>query len=123
MRLRYYCKGTGNPKIHRLLETIQDSHAIPFEVIDLSTGGQEAERKAYERDFKPRARLLRRRTGGSIQALRSRRARNYFVSTPGTVAIVKDNQVEWFALGDDEVLRFLEEVVARGPTPVTSRCR
>lgn len=80
--------------------------------------GEEKEKAIYERDFKPSARLLKARTGDSITRLRSRKARHYFVSTPGTIAIVSDDGVEWYTLGNGEITQFLTSVLAGGHAPL-----
>jgi len=102
VRLRYYCQGQGSGEVTRLLEEITTKHGIPHEVLDLSSGGaydKEKEKRVYEAEFKPRARMLKKRTGEPITRLRSRGARHYFVSTPGTIAVVRDSEVEWYAVG------------------------
>lgn len=123
--LRYYCIAKGNDQITGLLKQIQSVHNIPYEVLDLSRNGQYdegREKQAYEKDFKPRARLLKKRTGESITKLRSRKARHYFVSTPGTIAIVGDEGIEWCTLGDAEILEFLRSVLTKGLSALQERC-
>ena len=114
--LRYYCKANGNQEVRNLLAEIEARHTIPYETTDLTKWGaydEEKEREVYERDFKPRARLLKKRTGEPITRLRSQKGR-YFVSIPGTIAIVKDEAVEWYALGEGEVMQFLNIVLDNG---------
>jgi hypothetical protein len=95
--LRYYCRDEGNRMIRELLEKVKNELGISYEVI----GGPYNElkdRETYERDFKPRAKILKKRTGKSIRELRSRSG-HYFVSIPGTIAIIKNGLVEWWTLG------------------------
>ncbi len=113
--LRYYCRDRGNAQVRTGLEQVARELGIPFEIFELSRDGaysEEIEREVYERDFKPRARVLNRRTGESVTTLRSHSGR-YFVSTPGTVAVVRKGKVEWFVIGDQDVISFLNEVLAK----------
>jgi hypothetical protein len=122
--LRYYCQGQGNPEVTRLLVEIGTRHNIPHEVLDLSSNGaydQRKEKQVYEAAFKPRAKLLKKRTGNVITRLRSRGARHYFVSTPGTIAAVRDGTVEWYAVGDSEIVDFLKTALIRGPALLEER--
>ncbi len=117
IRLRYYCKAEGGDEILKLLTEARAKHNIPYEVLDLSSNGeydQEKERQVYERDFKPRAKILKKRTDESITRLRSRKARHYFVSTPGTIAVIRDGEIEWYTLGDEEIAKFLRIVLSKG---------
>jgi hypothetical protein len=118
VRLRYYCQGQGSAEVTRLLVEIRTRHNIPHEVLDLSSNGaydEEKEKQVYEAEFKPRAKILKKRTGKPItKELRSRRARHYFVSTPGTIAVVRDGKVEWYAVGDREIIEFLKMVLIKG---------
>jgi hypothetical protein len=112
LTLRYYCEGEGNKVIRDLLEEVKNKLGIPYEIV----GGPHDElkdREIYERDFKPRARLLKKRTGRSIRELRSRRG-HYFVSVPGTIAVVRNRLVEWWTLGDDDIIAFLKELLKEG---------
>jgi hypothetical protein len=116
--LRYYCRGQGNAEITRILAEIGTRHNIPREVLDLSSNGvydQGKEKRVYEAEFKPRAKILKRRTGRPMaKELRSRGARNYFVSTPGTMALVRDGKVESYTVGDGEIIEFLKMVLIKG---------
>ncbi len=117
LSLRYYCKGESAEDILALLAEIKTKHNIAYEILDLSSHGEydeDKEKGIYERDFKPRAKVLKNRTGEPITGLRSRRAGHYFVSTPGTIAIVSDDGVEWYALGNEAISQFLRAVLARG---------
>jgi hypothetical protein len=125
LTLRYYHPAQVNDQIICLLEQIKRIHNIPYNGIDLSRGGQydeQKDRQVYERDFKPRARMLKKRTGESLTTLRSRRARNYFVSLPGTIAIVGDEGIEWYTLGDAEILVFLRSAVTKGLSALHECC-
>ena len=112
--------------MRRLLAEIRTRHNISHEVLDLSTNGahdKEKEKQVYEAEFKPRAKVLKKRTGKPITQLRSRRARHYFVSIPGTIAVVRDGKVEWYAVGDTEIIEFLEMVLIKGHVLLEERCR
>ena len=116
-RLRYYCQGEGREEIRTLLTDIEEKHGITHEISDLSRNGaydEEKEKQVYERDFKPRAKVLKKRTGEPITRLRSRRARHYFVSLPGTITIIRDDEIEWYTLGDGEITKFLKAVLSKG---------
>ena len=115
--LRYYCKAEGSDEILKLLTEARAKHNILYEILDLSSNGEydeEKEKRVYERDFKPRAKILKKRTGELITRLRSRKARHYFVSTPGTIAVVRDGDIEWYTLGDEEIAKFLMMVLSKG---------
>lgn len=117
LSLRYYYEGRGTEEILALLAEIKATHNVAYEVLDLSSYGaynEDKEKEIYERDFKPRARILKRRTSQSITSLRSRKAGHYFVSKPGTIAIVGDDGLEWYTLGNEEILKFLKAVLAKG---------
>jgi hypothetical protein len=110
--LRYYCEGHGDRRIRDFLEEIKGKLGIPYEII----GGPHIElrdKEVYERDFKPRAKLLRRRTGRSIREMRSKSG-HYFVSVPGTIAVIKNGLVEWWTLGNEDIIAFLKEVLKEG---------
>lgn len=125
--LRYYCQGQGNAEATRLLREIRTRHSVPHEVLDLSSNGandEQREKQVYEAEFIPRAKLLKKRTGKPLtMQLRSRRARHYCVSTPGTIAVVRDGKVEWYAVGDGEIVEFLEIVLIKGCAPLEDRCQ
>lgn len=111
--LRYYCRGRGNEIILKLLEEIKEKHGVTCEVLDL--WGEEQEKEVYERDFKPRAKILKERTGKSITQLRGAGGeRHYYVSIPGTTAIVRNAQVEWWTFMDSEITEFLNRVLSEG---------
>ena len=112
-KLRYYCKWTGDIEITRLLQEIKNKHNISYEIMNLSES--EREKQVYERDFKPRAKILKKRTGESITKLRGAGGKyRYYISNPGTIAIVKDNQVEWWTYAISEMLNFLNQVLSQG---------
>jgi len=116
-KLRYYCQGEGEEQIRKLLTELEAKHNIPYRISDLSRNGahdKKTEKEVYERDFKPRAKVLKKRTGESITCLRSRRARGYFVSLPGTIAMIRDDKIEWYTLGDEEITEFLRAVLDKG---------
>ena len=125
--LRYYCQGPRSSEVTRLLVEIRTRHNIPHEVLDLSSNGaydEEKEKQVYEAEFKPRAKILKKRTGKPItKELRSRKGRHYFVSTPGTIAAVRDGKVEWYAVGDREIIEFLKMVLIKGHALLEERCQ
>lgn len=118
--LRYYCQGAGNKEILNLLWQIKSKWQIPYEIMDLSTNGKydrEKEKAAYEKDFKPRAKVLKKAMGVSITKLRSRSG-NYFVSLPGTIALMKDGQSVWWLHIEGNIKEFLKNVLLTGTLPV-----
>jgi len=120
-KLRYYCRGRGDKRILKLLNGIKEKHGITCEILDLST--EEQERQAYERDFKPRAKILKKRTGKPITKLRGAGGeRHYYVSIPGTIAIVRNAQVEWWTLTDSEITEFLNKVLSEGQVFLERLC-
>ncbi len=126
LSLKYYASGKANDSICRLLSEVKTRHGITFETIDLSTNGvydPVKEKSVYERDFKPRARILRRRTTGPISRLRSRRAGNYFISKPETIAIFSAEGIEWYSLDYKEIADFLADVSRRGGAAMEERCK
>jgi len=122
--LRYYCGPNSDRRaeITDLLQKISEKNGIPFEIRDLR-GDDALELEAYERDFKPVARVLKRRTGSrrGIRELRGRRSGAYYVSVPGTIAIIGDQKVEWYTLGAPDVLHFLNEVFEKGKSVLAAR--
>ena len=111
-KLQYYCKSEGTEVILKLLAEVKAKHNIPYEISRLSN--EEQEKQVYEKDFKPKAKLLRRNTGKPITKLRSRRARHYFVSNPGTIAIIRDGEIEWWTLGNEGITEFLKRALSNG---------
>lgn len=120
-KLKYYCQGGGSREILRLLQAINEKHRIAYQILDLR--GEEEEREAYERDFKPRAKVLKERTGKPITKLRGAGGkRHYYVSIPGTVAIVRNAQVEWWTFADGEITEFLNRVLSQGQVFLEKVC-
>ncbi len=118
--LRYYCQGSSDKEIVNLLRQIQDKCQILYEIRDLSTNGQddqEKEKAAYEKDFKPRAKALKKNTGKSITKLRSHSG-NYFVSNPGTIGLFKNGQMVWWTLTERDIKEFLQNLLLTGSLPV-----
>lgn len=119
-KLRYYCKGKGNKEIVSLLVEIEKKQGIKYEIFDLSRNGEydiEKEKQVYERDFKPRAKILKKRIGIPITKLRARGgAGRYYVSLPGTIAVINNGIVEWWTLEDSEIVKFLKTVLLNGTT-------
>ena len=125
-KLRYYCRGEGKEEIAKLLTNIREKCGITYEISDLSRNGaydEEKEKEVYERNFKPRAKVLKKRTGEPITQLRSRGARHYFVSLPGTIAIIRDKEIEWYTLGDEEITKFLKAVLRKGYAYLEEYCK
>ena len=111
--INYYCKDI-NPKIRKLLEEIKKKHGIDFEIIQNEPWNEKKDKEIYEKYFKPRSRILKKRTGKSITELRSKRAGHYFVSIPGTIAIFRNNILEYWELATDEGIKFLERFLEKG---------
>jgi len=122
--MRYYCQAGSDQRgtIVDLLHEIKEKHGIPFEIRDLR-GDQALEREAYERDFKPMARLLKKRTGRKhgIRDLRGKRSGRCYVSVPGTIAIVKDGRVQWYTLGTSSILESLRQILDQGEAAFIDR--
>lgn len=119
--LRYYCQVGGNGRILELLEEVKEKHGVAHEVLDL--WGQEQERQVYERDFKPRAKILKKRTGKPIKELRGAGGkRHYYISNPGTIAVVRNAQVEWWTFTDSEITEFLNRVLSEGQDFLEKLC-
>lgn len=119
--LRCYCQGSGYEEILNLLRQIKAKCQIPYEIVDLSTNGKydrEKEKAAYEEDFKPRAKALKKATGVSITKLRSAKHRNYYLSIPGTVALMKNGQMVWWIQAENNIKEFLRNLLSSGTLPV-----
>ena len=119
--LRYYCQGSGDKEILNLLRQVKGKWQITYEIMDLSTNGaydREKEKAAYEKDFKPRAKALKKTTGVSITNLRSRRSGHYFVSMPETIGLMKDGQMAWWLHIEKNIKEFLRNLLLTGSPPV-----
>lgn len=115
IKLRYYCH-EEKKEIQKLLIDIEAKHDITYEILNLSRNGvydEEKEKYIYEREFKPRAKLLKQRSI-PITELRSKKARHYFISRPGTITIIRDGKIEWYAIGDKEIIKFLKAILNEG---------
>ena len=126
LKLRYYCQNAGKEEIRKILTEINKKHGTPSEISYLSRNGvydPEKEKLVYERDFKPNAKVLKKRTGESITRLRSRKGRNYFISLPGTIAIIRNEEVEWYTLGDDEIKKILNAILDKGSILLEKYCK
>lgn len=128
LKLRYYCQAEGKEEIRKLLTDIEAKHNILYEILGLSRDGaydDEKERQAYERDFKPRAGILKERTGKSIRKeLRGGKGKKrYYVSIPGTMTVVRDREIEWYTLGDEEITKFLKMILSGGHVFLEECCR
>jgi len=118
-KIRYYCQAQGNEEIAKFLTKIEAEHRIPYKMFALSRGeiyDEEKERRVYERDFKPRAKILKKRTGESVRKeLRGGKGKKrYYVSKPGTIAVIRNEKIEWYAVGDDKIITFLGKVLSKG---------
>lgn len=68
-QFQYFCDGTGDSQIKDRLREIDEKWQLEYQLVDLSQNGEHdfgRNREVYKRDFKPRARILKRRTGESI---------------------------------------------------------
>lgn len=111
--IKYFCEEI-NPEIRELLEKIKEKHGINFEIVQNKPWDEEKDKEVYEKYFKPRAKVLRKRTGKPVTKLRSRRARHYFISIPGTIALFVDDKSEYWEFATEEGVRFLEDVLEDG---------
>ena len=118
--LRYYCQGLGDKEILKLLQQVKDKHQISHEVMDLSTNGrydQQKQKAIYEKDFKPRAKALKKATGKRITELRSHSG-NYFVSKPETIGLLKNGQMIWWTHVEKNIKEFLQNLLQTGRLPI-----
>ena len=88
-------------RIVRLLKLIRNKHEIGYEIIDLSMGNGSfpaemiGERLAYEREFLPRAKILKERVGTGLSSV----FKQYMhPNLAGTIAITRDGDIEWYAI-------------------------
>ncbi len=117
--LRLYCQGQAPETLLGSLRQLEAARGIPFEVRDLATNGAydpAKERAAYERDFRPHANDLKRATGASITKLRSHTG-NHFVSTPPTLALLRDGRPAWWCHGEEAILKALDGILTSGKPP------
>ena len=120
--LRYYCQGSGNKEILNILQQIKHKHEISYEIKDLSTNGKydrAKEKAAYERDFKPQAKTLKKSTGKRITDLRSAKNRNYYVSMPGTIGLLKNGQMIWWTHIENAIKVSLRNILTTGKLPAS----
>jgi DNA modification methylase len=127
-KLRYYYQSEVKEWIRKLLTDVEAKGGIAYEISDLSrnrTYDEDKERQVYERDFKPRARILKKRTGQSIrkQLRGGKGKKRYYVSIPGTIAVVRDAEIEWYTIGDEEIGKFLRSVSNSGYAFLEKYCR
>jgi DNA-binding Lrp family transcriptional regulator len=111
--IKYFCEDI-DPKIKELLVKIREKHHINFEIVQNKPWSEEKDKEIYEKYFKPRARILRKRTGKPVTKLRSRKAKHYFVSIPGTISLFVDDVLEYWLFAIEEGIRFLEDVLENG---------
>ncbi len=124
--LRYYCRGQGTREIGKLLDEVGEKCGLTYEIVDLSDNGAydgTREKLAFKTDFEPYARNLYKRTGQPIRQLRSPRFGQYFLSIPGTLAITRDDVVQWYVAGKEEIIGFLQEVTRQGYGCLEARCK
>lgn len=145
--LRYYYPHYDkkvNEEIINLLNKIRELYKVDFQIIQLRTKkyknyygneyveyiDKEHEKEIYESDFKPRARILKARIGESIRyLLRSRMGRGHYYIA-GTIAITKNNQIEWFTSYSDRFksydenieIGFLKAVLDKGVSLIEELC-
>jgi len=133
-QLKYYAPAfyrSVHEEIVKVLAEAKDKHGIPYEILELRRKPsddptfylvEEAhEKELYEKDFRPRASLLKGRLGESIRRLLRSRSGGYFLN--GRVAIMKDRQVEWVSshavpfkeYDGDFSLGFLKALLQNGP--------
>ena len=126
-KLRYYWQGKGKEAIRKLLADIDAKYGIAYEILDLSKNGEwdnEKEKLVYNKDFKSRAKMLKKRTSTRIIELKSAgKSKHYYVSIPGTIAIVRDNKIEWYTFGDKKIIEFLKEVLDIGYAFLEKLCK
>lgn len=132
--LRYYAphfSQSNHAEILGLLEEIGRRHGVRCEIKEVRhrpgtdpktyIADDAAEKELYERDFRPRAAVLKQRTGEPVRKLLRSNSGGYFLA--GTVAITKNGQVEWLAsyatplprYDQDATLGFLKALLDHGP--------
>ena len=120
----YFLKKVDEETFKKLVE-INEAHNISYKLIDLSSNGeydQEKERQEYNKEFKSRAKILRKRTDHSINILRSRKAHNYFISSPSTIAIIGEAGIEWYSNDKQEIKNLLMDAFNIGEKALRNRC-
>jgi hypothetical protein len=141
-KIRYYLAETTyqkevNEKILHLLQEIKNKHEIEFEISNISINkeGYVDERhvkEIYEKYFKPRAKVLKRRIGESLpRSLRSQRGRGYYYLS-GVIAILEDEQIGWYTcwessekfkiFDEDYKVGFLKALLSQGPSLLKEIC-
>lgn len=121
----------------QLLSEIKSRHGLDFEIVEIrKTRDQYGERvdegherEIYEKDFKPRARILKQRVGLPLSdALRSKSGHYYLA---GIIAIIRNDNVEWYtnygqtfeSYDKDNAVGFLRAVLQQGPSSIQDLCR
>lgn len=143
-KLRYYDSPYDpekKTKIIRGLSEIRERHAIAFEVFPLRVKhtdygqyvDEDHEKEVYEAQFKPRAKIIKRRIGTSLpRALRSRGGRGHYYLA-GVIATVKNDLIEWLTCyesckqfenygAEDSALNFLMALTEKGPELMERLC-
>lgn len=111
--IRYFCEKPRSD-IKELLKQIKEKHEIHSEIITNIPWDEQKDREIYEKYFKPRSKTLKERVGKPITKLRSKKARHYFVSIPGTIGIFRDDRLEYWEFATDEGIKLLREILVKG---------
>lgn len=138
LRLRYYSPALDkrvDDEILVLFERLRQAHGIATEVVALRlvpsllsstllVPDRHHEKEIYESDFLPCSRALNARTRARMGKMLRSRSGNHFVA--GTVAVVSDDGLEWYAVDDRFAaydahpgLAFLKALHEKGPTLLT----
>lgn len=141
-KLRFYLGDTDsqrgeNEKIRNLLQEVKIKHRIDYEIFKLRITDdgyvdENHEKEVYEAHFKPRAKILKQRIGGSLpENLRSQRGRGHYYLS-GVIAIIEDGQVGWYinwqdrerfeSFDADREVGFLKALLSQGPSLLTELC-
>ncbi len=126
LELRYYCRGSGPKEIGKLLDTVAEKCGLTYEIVSLSANGvydRKREIQIFETDFKPRARVLSRRTGQSMVQLKLRGSGRHPSPLPDGLAITRGGTIEWFALGSQDIVDFLKDALKEGYGCLEERCK
>lgn len=125
LSFRLYYSIKANDEIAKMLADINAVHGISYELIDLSNNGEYdpiKEKQIYDNEFKPKAKILKKRTGHPIDKLRSRKAHNYFVSRPATLTIIGEAGIEWYSNEEQEIMGLFRDAIDIGIKALQNRC-
>jgi len=120
-------------KIIELLNKIREKHKIKIEVTDLSDGDESIPdqiiraRHAYEHDFMPKAKILKKRVGVRLSVGLKKRG---FINLSETIAITCDGGIGWYATPRKEFKKydenfkigFLKMLLDNGPILLSELC-